>query len=361
MLGTTRKMDRRLTRLAAFPSGLCAAGVIAGIGLLASGPAMALAFDFIPINVPGATSTTLTGINNAGYISGTIVESGVEKGFVRAPDGTIATFSVDGLPTFTGAINDHGQVVGYVSGTLGFVRDADGSVTTFAIPSAGEALGINNSGAVVGYSQGSVTVGFLRSPGGVFTDINDPASSSNTVAQGINNLGEIVGNIDSQTSAFVRDSSGVFTDFQFPGAIGQTAAFGINEKGDVVGFYDILNNRGFLRLADGTFQTIDYPEAGVGTQVWDINDSEEMVGNFGLPDEITNGFLAIPIHAAPEPATLAVFGIGLAGLAILRRRRLSKYPKDAGQYPTTRSCARGQKGGPRRRERGALPRRGGAA
>jgi hypothetical protein len=112
---------------------------------------------------------------------------------------------------------------------------------------SGPALGINSAGAIVGYVTGAVTRGYLRNPDGSFVFIDDPTSLPNTVVQGINDLGQIVGNLDFQTSAFVRDLDGTFAQFQFPGATVQTAAHAINNLGDIAGFYDIQFNHGFVR------------------------------------------------------------------------------------------------------------------
>jgi len=284
---------------------------------IASHAAKATTFTFTTVDVPGAESTALSGINNQGLAVGTFVKNGQQVGFLRASDGTIATFSVAGLPTSTGGINDLGQVVGSLSNGQDFIRNTDGSLITFSVPDNGPALDINNGGTVVGYhSAGNVCHGFVRSPGGALTDLDDPSSAiPNTVAQGINDQGEIVGNFNFETNAFLRDAGGTFTNFQFPGAIGQTAAFGINDAGDIVGFYDIATNHGFLRHADGTFETVDDPLRGKVSQVTGINDKGVLVGLFTDASGAMHGYIATPL---PEPGTLALF-ITLAGAGFYRR------------------------------------------
>ena len=210
----------------------CAVAIFALAAI--TGPARATpVYSFTTIDVPGADFTVAAGINDAGVIAGSFGMAGQTDGFVRAADGTITTFSIDGLPTMAAGISNLGQVVGTV-GSLGFIRNPDGSFVTFTVPSFAQALGINNSGAVVGYTSGP-TLGFLRNPDASVTTINDPASSNNTVAQGINDLGQIVGNINGESQAFLRETDGTFQHFIFPGAVGQTAAFAINNLGDMAG------------------------------------------------------------------------------------------------------------------------------
>jgi len=297
-------------RLTAFGFAATAA-LAAACGVAHAGPV----YSFTTIDVPGAASTIAAGINNGGVIAGTFVSSGQPEGFVRAPDGTITTFLINGAPTNATGINNLGQIVGYAGG-LGFIRNADGSFITFAVPSLAAALGINDSGAVVGYTSGPL--GFLRNSDGSIAIINDPGSS-NTVAQGINSAGQIVGNINSETQAFLRQADGTFQTFVFPDASVQTAAFAINDLGDIGGFYDVQFNHGFLELSDGTFLTIDDPLRGTVSQVLGLNDSRDLVGLYTDTDGITHGYLATPV---PEPSGFAMFGIALVTLALTRGRRV---------------------------------------
>ena len=81
--------------------------------------------------------------------------------------------------------------------------------------------------------------GFLYS-NGTFTTI-DPAPSHYSGAQGINDLGEIVGTfVDTanKTHGFIYQS-GTFTTFDAPGSIG-TELYGVNRTGTVVGVAIVL-------------------------------------------------------------------------------------------------------------------------
>ena len=68
-------------------------------------------------------------------------------------------------------LNDQGTITGYYINEKkvprGFVRFDDGKVITFGHPEATQTIptGINNCGVITGYySEGSVTLGFIREP-----------------------------------------------------------------------------------------------------------------------------------------------------------------------------------------------------
>src|SRR5262245_52720355 len=90
-----------------------------------------------------------------------------------------------------------------------------------------------------------------------YTTIDCPDSSS-TLARGINDLGNIVGQCADAngTHAFLF-RNGAFTIIDVPGAAA-TFANGINNRGDLVGWYQDDRNHGFL-LRNGHFRTIDPP------------------------------------------------------------------------------------------------------
>jgi probable HAF family extracellular repeat protein len=148
-----------------------------------------------------------------------------------------------------------------------------------ATPGISLALGINNSGQVVGYYYDSSGYhGFLYS-GGAFTPINDPAAPNSTVAIGINKTGQIVGYINyGPGSDGYLDSGGGFTLVDYP-AGGYNTANGINDLGQIVGAYhDGSGAHGFL-YSGGTFTTLDYPGANVTFPIG-INNSGQIVGYY---------------------------------------------------------------------------------
>ena len=117
------------------------------------------------------------------------------------------------------------------------------------------AEGINNNGQIVGYQTGpmnNIFEGFVWD-GITYTPIDVPGAF-HTIAQGINDLGLIVGYDDSAAGrqGFL-DNGGVFTTISYPGA-SETLAYGINNQGQIAGTYQLPNghSRGFI-YDNGTY------------------------------------------------------------------------------------------------------------
>jgi hypothetical protein len=176
-------------------------------------------------------------LNQRGEITGDfLTNDGVSHGFVRAPDGRITTFDVPGAGTdgsqgqgtFVASINAEGAATGsYTTGdnvNHGFMRSPDGRIATFDVPGAGTdgsqaqgtyAEAINAEGVVTGQyiDLNDVNHGFVRTPNGRFIYFDapgagsDPGSYEGTIPLAINAEGEITGAyIDSKwvLHAFVR-------------------------------------------------------------------------------------------------------------------------------------------------------------
>jgi len=194
---------------------------------------------------------------------------------------------------FATGINNGGQIVGFLAfgggaafGTEGFV-DTGGNFTVLNVPNSYTgylglgggtvANGINNSGEIVGSyydSTGTRISGFLDN-GGVFTTIT-VAANTNTFATGINDNGQIVGY--AAGSGFL-DTGGLFSSIKAPGA-SFTAATGINDNGQIVGYYRTSSGGeyGFLDTG-GVFTSISVPGASA-TKVEGINDNGQVVGYY---------------------------------------------------------------------------------
>jgi hypothetical protein len=262
--------------------------------------------NFTAFSYPGAITTSAQGINNSGDIAGYYFDGTASHGFIMS-GGTFTSFDLPGFYNVTG-INDADRVVGNSydgSNYHGFVKDG-GTITSIDFPGAisTTVTGINHSGLIVGsYWNGSRMNGFTDS-GGTFTSLSYGGFS--TFADGVNNVGDVMGTFD--THGFIQNSTS-FTSFDFPNSGYQPS--GINDADQIVGsfrsFTAIDDFHGFLK--DGnTYTTIDFPVTQqflTGTFAFGINDEGEIVGRY---------------EAVPEPQTQLLLAVGLASLFALRRR-----------------------------------------
>lgn len=309
---------------------------------LCSVSAQAATYQFTAFDAPSALDTFPSDIDNAGRIAGILTElpATIQRAFIREVNGAISVFDVPGtstattILTFSGSgatgINDAGQLAGIFSdGThiRGFVRAADGTTyTDFDVPGFVNMFtgAMNASGAVVGAATNSTGIdppdvsftSFLRNPDGTFTIFDVPgAINSGTQAGGINDNGDIVGFFEDAvgTHGFLRETGGAFTILDVPGAV-STLAFGIDDLGRIVGsFDDALGKHGFLRDGVGTYTTINVP-GEMSTTVAGITMAGELMGTFlNATGTSSRGFVALLV---PEPATLSLVLLGIAGLRL---------------------------------------------
>ncbi len=219
-------------------------------------------FSFASIDVPSATETGASGINDAGQIVGFFSDSDARSnrhGFLRASDGTFTTINVPGPnETWAYGINSAGQIVGdFDPGGLKircFLRATDGAFTTIDVPGATitYACRINGTGQIVGtFVVGPVLSGkfhgFVRTAGAITT--LDVPGAAHTEAHGISGSGQIVGafkDAGGKWHGYVRAADGAFTTFDAPGAT-ETRATGINDAGQIVGWFAAAHTvHGFL-------------------------------------------------------------------------------------------------------------------
>jgi hypothetical protein len=247
-------------------------------------------------NFPGSTQTQVTGINNVGTTVGFWTNSnlGTNFGFVDNK-GTFTNVNDPAIGSTSTAIN---QLLGVNDSNIavGFYLDGNGNSHSYTYTISTKAFtpitytnavsltasAINNSNETAGFytNAGGTTLGFLDN-NGKFTSLNAPNASS-TMFFGLNNNGLAVGQatIGSLTEGIVYNSVNFsWLELNDPLGVGTTTFNGINNSGSIVGFY-----------TDGA-------------------------GN-------TDGLLATPIAATPEPATWFLFGTGvvLMGAIALRRQ-----------------------------------------
>jgi hypothetical protein len=260
--------------------GVPLSGSLAGATSGESAPRATAVPNFTIIDVPGASATHVTWVNNSGVVAGYFLDASGQHGFIDA-NGTIT------------------------------VIDVPGSDTT-------EISSINDAGAVTGTfwnSANTVEHSFVRSGSGVFTWLDDPQATSGdqwgTVASDVNNAGVVVGyffttdldgytypdnNIGAATGyeGFVWQD-GTFTTYNVPGAPAGslpdsgTQLLGINNSNVMVGTTvfltgDVPPNEGFTDTGS-TFTTFIDPSVPIGFCGWTtlnaINDLGSIAGNSG--------------------------------------------------------------------------------
>ena len=239
---------------------------------------------FTPIDFPGATQTYLFRINNWDEIVGTYFDAqGYQHGFVRFP-ALLPGWSPIYIPfDFPGAAKTQG--IGFELGT--------GLGTS--------AFGLNDRGEVAGQyaDQHGVGHGFLLSWNG-FTSYTAPGASSIPGFYGGSGLSDI--NDDGDIAGLYGDSAGVvhgflqtrgkFTIIDPPGSLG-TEVFGLNNSREVSGFYgDALGlGHGYI-FSKGKYTIVDVPGAVFISTVATVNNQDSFVGEFVDGAGLTHGYVA---------------------------------------------------------------------
>jgi probable HAF family extracellular repeat protein len=259
--------------------------------------------------VPSRPIIAPNGINNAGIIVGTssltsmTMPLQINRAFI-----TMNGMAAELLPGTPGdnstaiAINDANQVLGtHLAGS--FLWD-DGTLTELFPASMGKAAALGNNAVVAG--NGADSKAFLWK-GGTVTACGTLGTGTSSVAMGINDAGDIVGNAlvapiavgQTGVSHAFECSAGVMTDLGTLYGAGSSGATDINNKGDVVGQNTDTTNmvhgaasHAFLYRNGQMTNLSDRIPAGSDFTVLDyafaINDAGQIVGR---------GFKADPTRA----------------------------------------------------------------
>ncbi|MDH2352276.1 autotransporter domain-containing protein [Bradyrhizobium sp. SSUT112] len=118
-----------------------------------------------------------------------------------------------------------------------------------------------------------------------FTTLDNPTAGGSTIAYGVNNLGQVVGNTNGSQGGFFY-GGGTYTTIAFPSppAFG-TTPHGINDPGQIAGAMvaDITTVGSGFVYSGGTYSAlpIGNPSAGlIDTVGWGINNSGKIVGTY---------------------------------------------------------------------------------
>ncbi len=212
------------------------------------------------------------------------------------------------------------------------------------------AFGINDKGLLVGqYTSGANAPGFILN-GTTLTTVNAPTTAAANMvnAQGINNNGLVVGfylGNDGQVHGFTANASAAMNNTLTATAVADptipsnphepgatfvfSQIFGVNDSGLAIGYFgdSTTSQHGyFYNTLTGIYTFLDDPAAafhnGVEvTQITGITNSGEIAGFYTDANGIMHGFVASPT-AVPEPASVALLGVGAVAIGLYGRRRV---------------------------------------
>jgi uncharacterized membrane protein len=275
-------------------------------------------FKFKSFEFPGSFLTTARGINDYGVIVGAYEVPFQPRHALLIKDGKyipILPKSILGVYYSEATnINNLGDITGQMLDLDGFGHGfliKDGALTILDVPGASEtfALGINDSGLVVGYwdlldaNFNTLALYGFTWKDGVFIDtqINFPGAAGSGLF-GVNARGDLSGTwvpdfFSGIEHGFVCPKSApCFSyDAPVPGTIPFTDGKEINARGQVVGIQ--VGDDGIWHsylMSGATFTEVDFP-GSTGTGAFGINSAGQIVGKYFTADGDTHGFLALPI------------------------------------------------------------------
>lgn len=264
--------------------------MLALLGFLLFAALSAPAATWTTVDVPGARTTEVHGINVRGEMAGTYEDSGGKHGFLLS-GGTFTTIDVpQARNTVAWGISDSqppltsGYFVDRAGLSHGFVFNGE-NFTELDFPMATSTFvyGMSNGGVVGVYAREVGPYFGFKWSNGQWSSVHVPGAAA-TEAFGINNLGDVVGLYADALGqhGFVLSASGEVRKLRVAGA-----AFGVSDKKVVVG----SNSQGYrFNLKNNSLTKLRFPGARA-TACFGINTAGQVVGDYHNADGVIHGFL----------------------------------------------------------------------
>ena len=253
-----------------------------------------------------------------------------------------SSFSNSGnLINDSGEVTGSGQMIGGPASGSTFLYSSPLNVIDIGnVPNGTDPLpiAINNSGQIVGYTtipnptnpSQQIGVPFLYSQGvmSLIPQLEAQNGASGTAISGINDLGQIVGQIGFQPAQGVFNyhgfvfSGGSLTDIGALSGNASSIALGINNHGVIVGLSSLPEHA--VVYANGQMSDLNSlvinPVPGMTlTEARAVNDNGQIIGDATAADGSAHAFLLTPV--VPEPSSFILAIVGLAALLGYRWRR----------------------------------------